>query len=177
MGQVRGSTPSPGCSTPSDPGVPVLRPFIIRVLRAPAVLYDRGLGWMFGRRFLRLTHRGRRSGRLFQTMLEVLGESPAAREVFVMVGLGRRAQWYRNVRAGGAVEIAIGHERFQPAYRELPAPEAAAVLADYERRHKLVTPIVRAMLSRLVGWRYDGSWAARQRLVTERPILAFRRGS
>ena len=152
----------------------ILRPITIRVLRAPAVLYDRDLGWVFGRRFLRLTHRGRRSGRLFQTMLEVLGERPADGELFVMVGLGPRAQWYRNVAAGGAVEIAIGRDRFAPAYRELPTPEAADVLADYERRNRLLIPIVRTMLSRLVGWRYDGSWAARERLVSERPVLAFR---
>jgi deazaflavin-dependent oxidoreductase (nitroreductase family) len=151
-----------------------LKPLIIRVLRAPALLYDCDLGWVFGRRFLRLTHRGRRSGRLFQMMLEVLGERPAEHELFVMVGLGRRAQWYRNVIVGGAVEIAIGRERFQPTYREVPGPEAAAVLADYEQRNRLLIPILHMVLSRLVGWRYDGSAAARQRLVSERPILAFR---
>jgi len=62
-------------------------------------------------------------------MLEVIGTDRARREVFVMVGLGRRAQWYRNVLAGGAVEIAIARERFRPGYRELAPPEAAAVLA------------------------------------------------
>lgn len=94
-----------------------------------------------------------------------------------MVGLGRRAQWYRNVTAGGAVEVAIASERFRPAYRELSRAEAAAVLGDYERRNRPRARIVRAVLSRLVGWRYDGSLPARQRLVSERPILAFRPAS
>lgn len=107
-------------------------------------------------------------------MLEVIGIDRARHEVFVMVGLGRHAQWYRNVIAGGAVELAIASERFRPDYRELPPAEAAAVLADYERRHRLLAPIVRAVLSRLVGWQYDGSGPARERLVTERPVLAFR---
>jgi deazaflavin-dependent oxidoreductase (nitroreductase family) len=151
-----------------------IRPWVIRALRAPAVLYDWNLGWLLGWRFLRLTHRGRRSGRCYRMMLEVIGSDREGGEVFVMVGLGRRAQWYRNVTAGGAVEIAIGRERFQPDYRELPPPEAAAVLADYERRNWVLAPLVRAVLSRLVGWRYDGSVAARERLVLERPILAFR---
>jgi hypothetical protein len=31
------------------------------------------------------------------------------------------------------------------------------------------------VLSWLVGWRYDGSAAARQRLVKELPLVAFRR--
>jgi deazaflavin-dependent oxidoreductase (nitroreductase family) len=146
----------------------------IRVLRIPAVLYDLNLGWLLGRRFLRLTHVGRRSGRHFQTMVEVIGEDVVARELFVMVGLGRRAQWYRNVTAGGAAEIAIGRQRFAPCYRELDVPQASEVLADYERRNRLLVPVVRAMLSRLVGWSYDGSREARERLAGERPILAFR---
>ena len=136
-------------------------------------MYDHDLGWLLGRRFLLLTHRGRRSGRHYRTMLEVVGTDDARRETFVMVGLGRRAQWYRNVLAGGAVEVAIARERFSPALRELELAEAAAVLGDYERRNRLVAPIVRAVLSRLVGWRYDGTPAARERLVGERPILAF----
>ena len=150
-----------------------IRPWLIRALRAPAVLYDWNLGWLLGRRFLRLTQRGRRSGRTYRMMLEVLGSDRARGEVFVIVGMGRRAQWYRNVLAGGAVEVAIGRERFVPDHRELPVPEAAAVLEDYERRNRLVAPLVRAALSRLVGWRYDGSRSARERLVAERPILAF----
>lgn len=151
-----------------------LRPWLIRALRAPAVLYDWNLGWVFGRRFLRLTHRGRRSGRCYRMMLEALGYDRARREVFVMVGLGRRAQWYRNVVAGGAVELAIARERFRPAYRELTPGEAAAVLGDYEQRNRLLAPVVRVVLSRLVGWHYDGSARARERLVGERPVLGFR---
>jgi deazaflavin-dependent oxidoreductase (nitroreductase family) len=154
-----------------------VRPWLVRALRAPAVLYDWHLGWLLGKRFLRLTHRGRRSGRCYRTMLEVIGNDPVSGELFVMVGLGRKAQWYRNVLAGGAVEVAAGSRRFHPMFRELAPPEAAAVVGEYERRNRLVTPIVRAMLSALVGWRYDGSPSARERLVKDRPILAFRPAS
>jgi hypothetical protein len=71
-------------------------------------------------------------------MLEVIGNDRARHEVFVMVGLGRRAQWYRNVIAGGAVELAIASERFRPEYRELAPAEGAAVLDGYERRNRLL---------------------------------------
>jgi deazaflavin-dependent oxidoreductase (nitroreductase family) len=149
------------------------RPWLIRALRAPVVLYDWHLGWLLGRRFLRLTHRGRRSGRSYRMMLEVLGNDQDRGEVFVMVGLGRAAQWYRNVIVGGAVEVAIGRERFRLAYRELAPAQAAEVLANYESCHPLLALVVRSLLSQLVGWRYDGSASARERLVGERPILAF----
>jgi len=107
-------------------------------------------------------------------MLEVIGERPSEHEIFVMVGLGRRAQWYRNLIAGGAVEVRIGRDRFAPTYRELSVSDAAQVLADYERRNRMLVPIVRFVLSRLVGWQYDGTTEARERLVSERPILALR---
>lgn len=142
-----------------------LRSLLIRALRAPGALYEWHLGWLLGRRFLRLTHRGRQTGRHYQTMLEVIGEGHATRELFVMAGLGHHAQWYRNTIAGGAVQIAIGHERFPPLWRQLEPTDAAAVLMNYEQRNKLLAPIVRATLSTLIGWRYDGSPEARDRLV------------
>lgn len=149
-------------------------PLALRLLRAPARLYDWDLGWLLGRRFLRLTHVGRRSGRRYQTVLEVVGEDRARREVFVMAGFGRSAQWYRNILTGRGIEVAIGRERFAAACRELAPDEAAAVMADYERRNRYAAPIVRRVLSRLVGWRYDGTPAQRLALVAELPIIALR---
>jgi deazaflavin-dependent oxidoreductase (nitroreductase family) len=149
---------------------PVLR----RLLRAPGRRYDWHAGWLLGRRFLRLTHRGRRSGRRYRTVLEVVGTDRAPGEVVVLAGLGRSADWYRNVLAGQAVEVAIGRRRFRPRHRVLGPEEAVAVLAGYERRNRWVAPLVRLVLSRLVGWRYDGGDDARRRLAGQLPLVAFR---
>lgn len=149
-------------------------PFLAAALRAPARLYDWGAGWVFGRRFLRLTHVGRRTGRKYQTMLEVVGENRDRREVIVVAGLGRSAQWYRNLLAGKATEVAIGRERFAPRYRELDPAEAAVVLAEYERRNRYIAPLVRRVLSWLVGWHYDGTEVKRLALVSELPMVALR---
>jgi hypothetical protein len=59
-------------------------------------------------------------------------------------------------------------------YRILEPQEASALLADYERRNRWVTPLVRWLLSRLVGWTYDGSTAARLRLVSQLPVVGVR---
>jgi deazaflavin-dependent oxidoreductase (nitroreductase family) len=149
-------------------------PALRAVLRAPARLYDWHAGWLLGHRFLRLTHVGRRSGRRYRTVVEVLNTDPATGEVMVIAGFGRTTDWLRNIEANPAVEIAISSKRFVPIHRILDEPEAAAVLADYERRNRLVAPTVRSVLSRLVGWTYDGSDDARHRLVRELPIIAFR---
>lgn len=151
-------------------------PIVRRLLRAPAVLYRWNAGWLFGRRFLLLTHVGRRSGRRYQTMLEVIGTNRASDEFIVIAGFGHSANWYRNLQARPALEVAVGRRRFQPVHRELEEREAVVVLADYERRNRWVTPVVRRVLSWLTGWRYDGSEDARRRLVAELPILAFRPG-
>jgi deazaflavin-dependent oxidoreductase (nitroreductase family) len=145
-----------------------------QLLRAPTRLYDWNLGWIFGRRFLLLTHLGRRSGRRYRTMLEVIGSRPATEELLVVAALGRSANWYRNLQAGGAVEVAVGRDRFRPLSRTLPEDEAIGALAEYEKRNRLVTPLIRRVLSWLVGWRYDGSNEGRRRRVGELPVVAFR---
>ena len=144
------------------------------VLRAPARLYDWNLGWLLGHRFLRLTHVGRRSGRSYQTMLEVIGTRTTSDEVVVIAALGHSANWYQNVRARSAAEVAIGRRRFRPGHRVLPAAEAAAVLADYQRQNRWATPVIRRVLSWLAGWKYDGSESARLRLAHQLPVVAFR---
>jgi hypothetical protein len=83
----------------------------------------------------------------------------------VVAGLGRTADWYRNVLAGRGVEVETGSRRFRATHRVLGTTEAVAVLADYERRNRWARPVVRLLLGRLTGRPYDGSPEARTRLV------------
>lgn len=94
--------------------------------------------------------------------------------MIVIAAPGRSADWYRNLRAHPAVEVMVGRRRFRPVPRVLDEPEAVAVLADYERRNRWLAPLVRRVLSWLVGWPYDGSDAARRRLARELPVVGFR---
>lgn len=144
------------------------------LLRLPTELYRANAGWLLGHRFLCLTHCGRHSGRRYRTVLEVVAWHPEAREAVVISGFGRKANWYRNVFAGGAVEIEIARERWLPLVRDIGPREAVKVLADYERRNRLITPIVRRVLSRLARIDYDGSSAKRLAVVTALPLVAFR---
>ena len=148
--------------------------FTGRLLRTPTRLYDWHLGFLLGRRFLRLSHVGRRTGQVHETMLEVVGRRPADGEFVVLAGLGRSAQWFRNISTHEAVEVAVGRDRFQPVHRVLGDDEAVEVLADYERSNRLIAPVVRRVLSWLVGWTYDSSEQSRRRLVGELPLVAFR---
>ena len=144
------------------------------VFRAPIQLYDAGFGWLLGERFLCLTHVGRKSGRQYRTVLEVVGTNPTAGEFMVIAGFGPSSDWYRNIAANPACEVVAGRHRFMPQDRVLDEAEAVAVIADYERRNRWIQPIMRFLLSRLLGWRYDGSQEARERLVRQLPVVAFR---
>lgn len=145
-----------------------------RLLQAPAYLYRWRLGWLLGHRFLLLVHLGRRSGTRHCTVLEVVEYRPETREAVVISAFGRNADWLRNIEAAPHPEVVIGSQRFTAVHRRLEADEAERVLAGYERRNRLAAPIIRGVLSRLLGWRYDGSAEHRRRLAAQLPFVAFR---
>jgi len=147
------------------------------LFRLPVYVYRWRLGWLFGHRFLLLVHLGRRTGRRHETVLEVLEYRKAAREAVVMSGFGRNANWLRNISAGPRCEVAIGAERFVAAHRLLETDEAADVVRAYERRHRLLAPVTRLVLTRLLGWSYHGEAGERRRLVAQLPLIGFRPAS
>ena len=142
------------------------------VFRAPVRLYDHGLGRLLGRRFLCLTHLGRRSGRRYRTVLEVVGAEGG--ESFVVAGLGARADWFRNIQARPPVEVIVGADRFPASHRVLGEEEAVAVIAGYEHRNRLVKPVVRFAFGKLLGRPYDGTDLARRRMARRLPVVGFR---
>jgi deazaflavin-dependent oxidoreductase (nitroreductase family) len=141
---------------------------------APNALYANGFGRVLGRRFLQLSHTGRRSGSRFQVVLEVVRYDRATGEATVISGFGPDADWLRNLRAGGPAAVDFGRGPRPVAYRILGLAEAQTTYAAYERRNLLIAPLVRWTLTALLGWRYDGSEAARHRMVTELPMVALR---
>jgi hypothetical protein len=92
----------------------------------------------------------------------------------VIAGMGPSADWYRNIQANPAIEVVVGRSRFAPIHRALDETEAAAVVREYERSNRWVLPVIRTVLSKLLGWRYDGSETGRIHLVRSLPIVAFR---
>lgn len=102
---------------------------------------------------------------MYHTVLEVIGTNDARDEVMVIAGMGPASDWYRNIEEGGAAEIVVGRRQFIPEQRFLQEDEAVAVLEDYERRNRFVAPVIRRVISHLVGWPYDGTDIARVRLA------------
>ena len=138
--------------------------------RLPIYLYRLNLGWLLGHRFLQLVHRGRRSGLLRETVLEVLHYDPATGESVVLSAWGEKADWYRNVGATPALEVRTGGERYVPEQRFLAPEENHIIICDYGRRH----PLAFRVFARVFGYPLDGTETARREFACSLRLVAFR---
>ncbi len=105
------------------------------LLRLPIYLYKLKLGWLLGHRFMLLTHRGRKSGKVRQAVLEVVVYDPARRESFVASGWGTTTDWYRNIEASPALRVQTGTQRYRPVQHFLTQDENLKVLMEFKREH------------------------------------------
>ncbi len=138
-------------------------------LRLPICLYHLNLDWLLGHRFLLLIHRGRESGLLRETVLEVILYEPATRESVVLSAWGEKADWYRNIEAAPALEVRTGGQRYVPEQRFLAPEENHAVISDYERRH----PLAFRVFARVFGYPLDATEAARREFSYSLRLAAF----
>lgn len=130
------------------------------VVRAPILVYRCGLGWLFGRRLVLLTHVGRRTGRPRQVVLEVVGRGPERGSYVVASGYGSRAHWFRNLLAHPEVTYQVGRRRRDGWAYPLPSEESGRRLAEYAARR----PRSAAALMRMLDRDADGSREAYERL-------------
>lgn len=110
-------------------------PVLARMFRLPALLYRFGLGWLLGKRFLALTHRGRKSGRLYRTVLEVISYEPDTRESIVVSAYGEGADWYRNLQTEPALRVQTGRLDYTPHQRFIDSSERARVAGIFCEEH------------------------------------------
>ncbi len=144
------------------------------VFVGPNRLYAAGLGRLLGHRFVQIHHVGRRSGRPYRAVVEVVRYDAATGEATVVAGYGHTADWYRNVLAAGRADLDFGRGARPALVRQLGQAEAEHVLRAYLRRYRVVAPMLNGVLSRLLGWPFDGSPQAVARLCGRLPMLAFR---
>lgn len=92
-------------------------------------------GWLLGQRVVQITHRGRKSGVLRRTILEVLYYDPQTREVLVVSGWEGKTDWYRNIEREPALEVRIGRVRYRPAQEFLSSQETTQLILTLFRQH------------------------------------------
>lgn len=82
-----------------------------------------------------VTHRGRRSGRTYRTPIEVIVEDKESGEILLLPARAKKGDWYRNILAGGLVEIRLHGESSAAGWRELSEKENGAALERYLAGH------------------------------------------
>ena len=141
------------------------------IFRIPGMFYHLHLGWMLGHRALMLTHQGRKSGKIFHTVLEVIRYDREAKESIVLAARGEKADWYRNIQANPAQEVRIGFRRYATEHRLLTAEEFFQEYSEYQRRHHWAA----RALPKMAGLKYNGSESQRRELAEALRMVAFRR--
>lgn len=142
---------------------------VLLTLKAPRILFNLGLGWIFGHRILVVTHRGRKSDLIHQTPLEVVRYDKQTRTSIVISAWGERSDWYRNVQKTPALQIQIDRERYVPDQRILTTDETERELAVYVEHHGLSARLI----SRILRLDFAGSANARRKFAEEARMVAF----
>lgn len=139
-------------------------------LRLPILIFRAGLGSLFGGRLILLTHVGRTSGQLRETVLEVVRHDRDLGGYIVASGWGEHAQWLQNIQHNPHVMIQPDRRRLLARAVRLPPAAAAAALAAYASRH----PAAFRALSRLmIGEPLAPDAAGLARLAARVPLVAL----
>jgi deazaflavin-dependent oxidoreductase (nitroreductase family) len=150
--------------------MPLPKGLLAWLFRLPIGLYKMHLGGLLGDRFLLLTHTGRKTGCLRQTVVEVVQHDRASETFYVASGWGEKSSWYKNIMVHPQVTIQVGNKAY-PALAERVSPERGALLMkDYARKH----PLALRELSRMMHYPFDGSEASAMIFGRNIPIIAFR---
>jgi deazaflavin-dependent oxidoreductase (nitroreductase family) len=146
-----------------------------RTLRAPGILDRKGTRWLLQALspapVIVLVHRGRKSGRVYRTPVEIIVDDPERDELAVAPMWGKDSDWYRNVLAGGLVEVHVRGEPRQVEWRQLAEAERRVALDAYREAHPIYSRIILRMLVRVNGLEGDPDHAVLQQL----PMLGLRR--
>jgi deazaflavin-dependent oxidoreductase (nitroreductase family) len=146
-----------------------------RTLRMPSILDRKGTRWMLQALspapVIVLVHRGRKSGRAFKTPVEIMVDDPERGELIVAPMWGRDSDWYRNVVAGGLVEVHVRGEERDVEWRELDEAERRAVMDAYREAHPIYSRMILRMLVRVNGLEGDPE----QAVLRELPMLGLGR--
>jgi deazaflavin-dependent oxidoreductase (nitroreductase family) len=117
------------------------------------------------------TERSREQRGQDETPLSILVGDPERGELIVGPMWGRDSDWYRNVIAGGLVEIHVRGEKRQVEWRELDEAERRAAGEAFRDGHSIYSRMILRILARLNELEGDPGEAA----VRNLPMLGLRR--
>ena len=124
------------------------------MFRAPIWLYKIGLGGLMTKRMVLLNHIGRKSGKMRQTVVEVVRYDKATDTVYVASGWGEKSDWYRNLLANPEITIQVGWRKMAVTAVPLNPEQSGQAMVDYAHRYPTAAKV---LSKRLLGYEVDGS--------------------
>jgi deazaflavin-dependent oxidoreductase (nitroreductase family) len=143
--------------------------FMVPIFKSPVFLYRLGMGCLFGHRFMMLTHVGRRSRKVYHTILAILRFDERTREVMA-ISAWTGSDWYKNIQACPALLVETGFTRYVPEYRTLTSAEIAELFVQYRDKHPLFSRIV----CRIPDWKWNSNYDEFLALARSLRGIAFR---
>ncbi len=123
-----------------------------RFFKVPLVFYRLGLGKLIGPRLMRLTHKGRRSGKVYRSVLVALHVDQQTHAIYAVSPWTTR-NWYKNIQAAPALEVECGAIRYAPAQRPLSPEEIAGAFVEFRQKY----PIFSRMVARIPSWNINST--------------------
>ncbi|MGH3118232.1 MAG: nitroreductase family deazaflavin-dependent oxidoreductase [Gaiellales bacterium] len=96
-------------------------------LRMPVALYRTPLRAALRFFYVEIEHRGRKSGRVYHTVVDRLHTDDETGEIFVTSAWGEKSDWFRNIKAAPSSRISVGRTRFEPIQRFVDFDEALSI--------------------------------------------------
>lgn len=140
-------------------------------LRAPVLLYRTPLRAMLGYLYVQIEHRGRKSGRVYRTVVDRLHTDEKTGEIFVTSAWGERSDWYRNIKAVPSTRVWNGRQRFEPLQRIVHFEEAYEI----HRKAKEERPLAIRFGLALVNYPFPKTEDDLRELTRFMPVVGFRR--
>ena len=117
--------------------------------RAPLFLEKVGLGgWerILGIRFMRITTKGRRTGKPHRVLVDTLGYDEAGDVYYVTSAYGERADWVRNIRANPVFQVHIGGREFNAVAEKVAEPKSVEIMCRYLEEHRRYSRLMYRLL-------------------------------
>jgi deazaflavin-dependent oxidoreductase (nitroreductase family) len=143
------------------------------LLRLPIHLFHWKLGALLDHRFMLFTHRGRKSGRIYETVLEVVLYDRPTRTSFVTSGWGDAPDWYRNIQARPAVKVQVGGGSYAPEQHFLRPDEVLHAWTRFRRKHPIEERIALRIYSPR-GVKYTSTQERRDAILGGLHMVSFR---
>ena len=140
------------------------------ILRTPIIIYRTPLRYVFGRLLIMLTHEGRHSGRVYDTVLTLLYRDHVSGDIYVASDWGPQADWYLNIMKKPPLNVQVGRRSFQPVPRVVGFAEARDIYRRAWRRR----PLMGRWGLFLVGRPWPRVGEDFERMALEMPLTAFR---